>query len=137
MSSFQVLTLAYAFFTVGLFLFFWLLWKAKEALTEIAWDAIPHARISLRGHPARMMRLYNLYVPCVMGYIAVAIGAGFAELRVAELAQDASTATLANFFAFIMFLAGGGSIVLGIPAVISLAKTIRDDDRNAQATPSA
>ena len=42
-----------------------------------------------------------------------------------------------SFFAFIMFLAGGGSIVLGIPAVIGLAKTIRDDDRNAQATPSA
>lgn len=132
MSSFEALTLAYAFFVVGLFLFFGLLWKAKEAMTEVAWDAIPHARISLRGHyRARFIRLYAFYPACMVGAILAAGGAGFAELLVAELAPDSSTALLANLFAFVMFATAASSILMGSLAFLSLGQTIRENERDA------
>jgi len=131
MSSFEALTLAYAFFAVWLFLFFGLIWKSKEAMTEVAWDAIPHARISLRGHyRARFIRLYAFYPACVLGYILAAAGTGFAELLVAELAPDESVARLANVFAFVMFVAAVGSILLGSLAFLSLVQTIKENERD-------
>jgi hypothetical protein len=135
MSSFQALTLAYAFFVVSLFLFFGLLWKQKEAMTEVAWDAIPHARVSLRGHyRARLVRLYAFYPACAVGYIVTAGGAGFAELLVAELAPNESIALLANFFAFVMFVAAASSILMGAVAFLSLVQTIRENERDARAS---
>ncbi len=126
MSSFQALTLAYAFLMVSLFLYFWLISKAVQTMTEIVWDAIPG--VSLRGHRARWMRLYAIYVPYVLGYVVVAFTAGLAELKVAEMAHDASAAALANFFAFIMLFVGTSSILMNIPSFLSMVKTIREDE---------
>ena len=130
MSSFQALTLCHAVFVVSWFLFFGLLWEAKEAVSEVAWDAIPHARIPLSGHyRARMVRLYAFYVPCVVGYIAVAAGAGIVELEIAKLAPGEGIAILANLFAFLMFLAAASSIPMGIVAFLSLVRTIKENER--------
>jgi hypothetical protein len=130
MSSFEALGLAYAFFAVWLFLFFGLLWKSKEAMTEVAWDAIPHARVSLRGHyRARFIRLYAFYPACVLGYILAAAGTGFAELLVAELASDESIALLAKLFAFVMFVAAASSVLMGSLSFLSLVQTIKENER--------
>jgi len=126
MSSFQALTLAYAFFIVGLFFFFWLFSKANQVMTELVWDAIPG--VSLRGHRARWLRLYTIYIPHLMGFILVPFATGFAELQVAELTQDENTVILANFFAFFMLFTGTSSIIMNIPAFASVMKTIREDE---------
>ena len=126
MSSFQALTLAYAFLMVSLFLYFWLISKAVQTMTEVVWDAIPG--VSLRGHRARWMRLYAIYVPYALGYVVVAFAAGLAELKVAEMAHDASAAALANFFAFIMLFVGTSSILMTTLGFLSMVKTIRDDE---------
>ena len=129
MSSFQALTLAYAFFMVALFLFFWLFWKANQVMTELTCDTIPG--VSLRGRRARWVRLYAIYVPHVLGYILVGFGAGFAELQVGELAQDANTTILANFFAFFMLSAGTGALLMNIPGFSGVVKMIRKDEQRA------
>ena len=131
MSSFEALTLAYAFFAVGLFLYFWLMSKANQIMTEVAWDAIPGVSLS---HRARWMRLFALYIPHVLGYVVVAFAAGFAELQVAELARDAGAATLAKFFAFVMLLIGASSIAMNILTTSSVVKTIREEEKRAQAS---
>ena len=100
--------------------------SAIQTMTEIVWDAIPG--VSLRGHRARWMRLYAIYVPYVLGYVVVAFAAGLAELKVAEMAHDASAAALANFFAFIMLFIGTSSILMTIPGFLSMVKTIREDE---------
>jgi hypothetical protein len=75
-----------------------------------------------------MVRLYAFYVPCVVGYIAVAAGAGIVEIEIAKLAPSEGIAILANLFAFLLFLAAASSIPMGIVAFLSLAKTIKENE---------
>jgi hypothetical protein len=51
MSTFEVITLAYGIFVAGIFLYFWLMSKAIQTMTAIAWDTIPGVslRARLRG----------------------------------------------------------------------------------------
>jgi hypothetical protein len=118
--------LAYVFFMLALFLFFWLFWKANQIMTELTCDTIPG--VSLRGRRARWIRLYALYVPHIVGYTMVGFAAGFAELQVAELAPDANTASLANFFAFFMMFMGVGALLMNIPGFSGVVKMIRKDE---------
>jgi hypothetical protein len=127
MSTFEVITLAYGIFVAGIFLYFWLMSKAIQTMTAIAWDTIPG--VSLRGHRARWLRLYSIYMPYVLGYVVVAFAAGFAELHVAELCDVAGPATLARLFAFIMLVIAAASIVMNIPTSLSIVQTIRDDEK--------
>lgn len=130
MSSFEALTLAYAFYMLAMFLFYWLFWKANQVMTELTCDTIPG--VSLRGRRARWVRLYAIYIPHMLGYILVAFAAGFAELQVADLAPDENTTTLANFFAFFMVFLGTGALLMNIPAFSGIVRMIRNDERRGE-----